>query len=129
MSRIFSSGADSIYRRGRNIFIKGRIVTEEGERKKISPPPLKNFCSRNITVRGLADYLNITKERVVLASAPYAPHESFFYHTILNSIRGILKGGGGKYPDLFLLLRGKYPLCHTARHASNTDYKKQQIML
>ena len=44
------------------------------------------------TERG-AEYLIIAKKGLVLASAPYAPHDSFFHqvqkHFILNFIRGI----------------------------------------
>ena len=46
-----------------------------------------------------AAYLIITKKILVIASAPYALHESFFHqgekYTFSNSIRGIFKGGWG----------------------------------
>ena len=46
-------------------------------------------------------YIIINKDRLILASALYVPHESFFHqgqkHTILNFIRGILNMGGGAY--------------------------------
>ena len=44
-----------------------------------------------------AEYLIIGKERLVLASDPYVPHESFFRqrqkHTISNFFSGIFRGG------------------------------------
>ena len=48
-------------------------------------PSKKNFSPSDINIRGAIEYLFITEERLVLASAPYAPHEIFF-------TRGILRG-------------------------------------
>ena len=59
-----------------------------------------------------AEYIIITKERLVLASAPYAPNESFYHqaqkHTILNFIRGILIGGHMLMPLIFQVKHAKF---------------------
>ena len=80
----FSLGADSIFSRGGKKITKGRIAPEG--RKKISTPWAYQ------TRGGGAEYLIITKEGIVLASASYAPNESYFYqgqkYTILNFLSG-----------------------------------------
>ena len=62
-----------LFIRGRfHIFSRGRIA------KKICTP-LKKFCPWDIADKNGAEYLIITIERLVLTSAPYAPHKSFFH--------------------------------------------------
>ena len=57
----------------------------------------QNRAFWDITEREGGEYLIITKEILILASASYAPHESFFHqgqkHTISNFIRAYSKGG------------------------------------
>ena len=74
MEEIFSSGA------------KSRL---EGAKKIY---PLKRFLPPGHNKQeGRAEYLIMAKERLVLASAPYAPHNSFF-------IRGTFRGAHHMHP-------------------------------
>ena len=74
MEEIFSSGA------------KSRL---EGAKKIY---PLKRFLPPGHNKQeGRAEYLIMAKERLVLASAPYAPHNSFF-------IRGTFRGALHMHP-------------------------------
>ena len=103
-----SSEADSIF-----LEIQG-----DGRQKsflKKWSAPLIFFCPWGITdKRGGAEYLNITKERLVLMSALLSKNQRFFHqgqkHNILNLIRGIFRG------DLFH--HREYTLIATAGDAS-----------
>ena len=66
VSRIFSSGADSVFRGG-----SSNIFPRAVKQKKICPP-YKIFCP-------WPEFLIIAKESLVLVSAPYASNESFFH--------------------------------------------------
>ena len=65
-----------------------------------------------------AEYLNITKDRLVYASAPYAPHERYVHqgqkHTIqnFNLEKGICSDEA--YAPSYLIYQGICPLCPTA---------------
>ena len=67
----FLSGADSIFR-------VAEIFSSGAESR---PKECDKFYNRH---EG-SEYLTITKERLVLASAHYPPHENFFHLTILFS--------------------------------------------
>ena len=68
-----------------NCSLKAKLRTRA---QTILFPHLTNFYYWSITHMkgGGAEYLIITKERIVLAFAPYAPHEGYFHqgqkHTI-----------------------------------------------
>ena len=80
---------------GQIIFLRGVGLKRTGRAKKTAPPPKKiPTLGHNTQEGGWAEYLTITKERLFLASAPYAPHEKNFFHqrqklTISKFIKGI----------------------------------------
>ena len=67
-----------------------QIFFHQGQKCKIFLPPQKKCLLWGHNTQEVAEYLIY---RLVLASAPYAPAESFFHrgqkHTISNFIRGI----------------------------------------
>ena len=80
------TGAYTIFRGWRNILIRGGKFC----------PSSKIFLPYGKRDKRGAEYLIITKERLVLVSAPIPQWELFHQgqkHTILNLIRGILRGG------------------------------------
>ena len=74
-----SSGADYIYfffgGGGQTYFLQGQNC---GRRNK-NLLSLNRFLPPGNNTQEGAEYLIITKERLDWASAPYAPHESFYY--------------------------------------------------
>ena len=71
---LFSPGADYFFRGGRH---QEQKCTRRARKHFL--PFLKRFCSWGITHKKEgAEYFIITKVSLVLASAPSAPHESFF---------------------------------------------------
>ena len=77
---MISSGAYSIFRVGAEIFLSDAELRLKGADYFLPPSPiLKNTLPLGIKTRGEAENLSITKERLVLVSAPYAPNERFFH--------------------------------------------------
>ena len=92
--RIFSSGVD--YASFRKFFHQKQNLARRAIFFFCFPPPpkkKKSFSQGHNRQEGWvgAEYLNITKDRLVLASAPYAHYESFFHqglkHTNSNTIK------------------------------------------
>ena len=100
----------------RIIFIRSKFHFQEGGGEIFSPYFFS--ASGAYHTRWGAEYLITSKERLVLASAPYAPHLSFVHegqkHNTLNLIRGMFKGG-------------ICHLCPTAVHASAQLNRKIDI--
>ena len=61
------SGADSIFRGGGAKIFSSGLESQPKDAKELTPTPKIFFC-----------LWGITKEILVLAPAPYVPHESFF---------------------------------------------------
>ena len=71
--RIFS-GTDFIFRR-EEIISTGPEFNPTAQKKSAF---LKNIMPLGLTERRGVEYLNIIKDKLVLTSAPYGPHPSFF---------------------------------------------------
>ena len=100
---------------GEEIFSSGAELRPRGWKKFL--PSLKKILPLG---HNRLLYYNITKESLLLASAPYAPKETFFHqgqkHTISNLIGAYLEGE--HIPHLIFFIRVIYPLYPTGRHAS-----------
>ena len=107
---------DNLQRRVQDLFHQGQISSLwEAELFLLN---LKNYLPLGLgyNKKEGADYLIIVKKRLVLASASYAPHESFFHQG-----QKLVQISSGNYLKVWFI-RGITPLCQTARHASDNSH-------